>query len=301
MQNDLIYDVGMNNGDDAAYYLSRGYRVVAVEAHPDLAVQGSRRFIDEIAAGRLTLINAAIVDAAAAEIDFWRNDDYPEWSSFHADIAGRAGHRISKVRVPCMTMRELIGEHGVPYYLKIDIEGNDELCLAGLSYDDPPAHLSLENFTAGTLDLLRAVGFDGFKFIDQASFCPITLPPDPELLAFWQVEERLAGGSLSQKIYRGLVGPMKRKAVSQRRHRDGWSFPAGSSGAFGDDTAGKWLSYDEAMEIFQYYEFAPRNGSWAWRDLHARASRAVSTSPAVLRTEAPSFTAKASTPPPAAP
>ena len=29
---DLIYDVGMNNGDDTAYYLHKGFRVVAVEA-----------------------------------------------------------------------------------------------------------------------------------------------------------------------------------------------------------------------------------------------------------------------------
>ncbi len=275
MQNDLIYDVGMNNGDDAAYYLSRGYRVVAVEAHPDLAIQASRRFINEIAAGKLTLVNAAIVDAAAAEIDFWRNEDSPEWSSFHADIAGRAGHRITKVRVPSMTMRELIAEHGVPHYLKIDIEGNDELCLAGLSYEDPPAYLSLETFTAGTFDLLQAVGFDGFKFIDQASFCPITLPSDPELVAFWQVEERLSGDTLKQKIYRRLVGPMIRKSVSQRRHLDGWHFPAGSSGAFGDDTAGRWLNYDEAMEVFQHNESIRQSDSWAWRDLHARASRAI--------------------------
>jgi hypothetical protein len=38
----LIYDVGMNNGDDTAYYLRRGFRVVAIEpnpaAHPLLGV-----------------------------------------------------------------------------------------------------------------------------------------------------------------------------------------------------------------------------------------------------------------------
>ena len=30
----LVYDVGMNNGDDTAYYLRMGYRVVAFEANP---------------------------------------------------------------------------------------------------------------------------------------------------------------------------------------------------------------------------------------------------------------------------
>ena len=32
----LIYDVGMHNGDDTAYYLRRGFRVVAIEPNPAL-------------------------------------------------------------------------------------------------------------------------------------------------------------------------------------------------------------------------------------------------------------------------
>jgi len=35
-ENDLVYDVGMNNGDDTAYYLSLGFRVIAIEANPEL-------------------------------------------------------------------------------------------------------------------------------------------------------------------------------------------------------------------------------------------------------------------------
>ena len=34
MEKNLIYDVGMSNGDDTAYYLHRGFRVVAIEANP---------------------------------------------------------------------------------------------------------------------------------------------------------------------------------------------------------------------------------------------------------------------------
>ena len=33
-QSDLIYDVGLFNGDDTAYYLYRGYDVVAIDANP---------------------------------------------------------------------------------------------------------------------------------------------------------------------------------------------------------------------------------------------------------------------------
>ena len=36
MIEDLIYDIGMNHGEDTAYYLSKGFRVIAIEANPGL-------------------------------------------------------------------------------------------------------------------------------------------------------------------------------------------------------------------------------------------------------------------------
>ncbi len=34
---DLIYDVGMHKGEDADYYLKKGFRVIGFEAIPELA------------------------------------------------------------------------------------------------------------------------------------------------------------------------------------------------------------------------------------------------------------------------
>lgn len=48
----IVFDVGMNNGDDSAYYLSKGYRVIAVEANPALVEKARIRFAREIATGR---------------------------------------------------------------------------------------------------------------------------------------------------------------------------------------------------------------------------------------------------------
>lgn len=58
---DLIYDVGVNNGDDTAYSLHRGCRV-AIEADPILASRATERFAREIADGRLTILNVAIAE-----------------------------------------------------------------------------------------------------------------------------------------------------------------------------------------------------------------------------------------------
>ena len=41
---ELVFDIGMHNGDDTAYYLSRGYRVLAVEANPSLCASARERF-----------------------------------------------------------------------------------------------------------------------------------------------------------------------------------------------------------------------------------------------------------------
>ena len=47
MDRSLVYDVGMNNGDDTAYYLHLGYRVVAIDADPTLIERAKLRFEQE--------------------------------------------------------------------------------------------------------------------------------------------------------------------------------------------------------------------------------------------------------------
>jgi hypothetical protein len=39
-----VYDFGMNNGDDVAYYLAKGFRVVGVEANSSLVDKCRIRF-----------------------------------------------------------------------------------------------------------------------------------------------------------------------------------------------------------------------------------------------------------------
>jgi len=51
----IIFDVGMNNGDDSAHYLSKGYQVVAIEANPILVERARARFQKEIAASSISL------------------------------------------------------------------------------------------------------------------------------------------------------------------------------------------------------------------------------------------------------
>ena len=60
MERDLVFDIGVNNGEDTAYYLRRGFRVVGVDANPEMVASGEQRFHKEIRAGRLVLLNVGL-------------------------------------------------------------------------------------------------------------------------------------------------------------------------------------------------------------------------------------------------
>jgi hypothetical protein len=62
----LIFDVGMNNGDDTGFYLECGFRVVAIEANDALCRQVADRFPDAVREGRLTILNVAVAGESGA-------------------------------------------------------------------------------------------------------------------------------------------------------------------------------------------------------------------------------------------
>ncbi|HQT44071.1 MAG TPA: hypothetical protein PLD79_08715, partial [Halothiobacillus sp.] len=84
----LVYDVGMNNGDDCAYYLAKGYRVVAIEANPILCDYVRMRFNAEIAAQRLVVLNTGIA-GEPGQLPFYMHRSNSVLSTFQP-----AGERV---------------------------------------------------------------------------------------------------------------------------------------------------------------------------------------------------------------
>jgi hypothetical protein len=70
MNDSLVFDIGMNNGDDSAYYLWLGFRVVGVDASPVLAETCRQRFSAEISAGNMIVVNAGVA-ACPGEFEFF--------------------------------------------------------------------------------------------------------------------------------------------------------------------------------------------------------------------------------------
>jgi FkbM family methyltransferase len=154
---DLVFDVGAHVGDRTAAFRSLGARVVAVEPQPAIlkvlrALYGRDRAvaIEPQAVGRsagtldleLNLANPTVSTASRAFVQ--AADGAPGWE-------GQEWTRT--VRVPVTTLDALIARHGVPVFIKIDVEGFEAEALAGLTRAVPA--LSFE-FTTIARDVAAA-------------------------------------------------------------------------------------------------------------------------------------------------
>jgi len=72
-----------------------------------------------------------------------------EWSTIRADWAQRnerlGSPSTGSLTVTALPFGDLLERHGVPHYLKIDIEGADLLCLEALDPAEPPNYVSIES------------------------------------------------------------------------------------------------------------------------------------------------------------
>lgn len=236
LESDLIFDLGFHTGQDTEFYLKKGFRVVAVEANPALVDAGRRKFARAISGARLTLLNKGVA-RNAAEMTFCVNKTNSAWSSFVEEIGSRGG-AYEKIKIETTTLALLLQEFGVPYYLKIDIEGYDDIALTALQeFERRPRYVSLENGYPRTLELLVSLGYDRFKYVNQAEV-------ERQRLPFPSKEGRFAF------------------------HR----FKFESSGAFGEEAPGEWLTRDAALRKIEEYWATPNLDAsiHGWRDIHAR-------------------------------
>jgi FkbM family methyltransferase len=169
----LVFDIGMYDGADSRYYLDEGFRVVAVEANPDLVALAREKFAAELASGQLIVVDAAIAESPGEiELSICA-DDLGSSTLFEQLIAHRRIARTCRIRAT--TLADLIGEHGTPYHMKIDIEGADRLCVLALDERHRPEYLSFEvdDHLEELLAHAGRVGYRRFKLIGQCSFLEI--------------------------------------------------------------------------------------------------------------------------------
>lgn len=175
---------------------------------------------------------------------------------------------------------EILDEHGVPEYLKIDIEGNDRLCVDALAGRTLPKYISVEaecvsdtktlldSEALAMIDSLCRVGYKRFKLVNQVNLLPVR--SEAGQLAM-RVVTSLARGRLrlpgTSKIAEKFADYAKLSALN-------YSFSVGSTGPWGEDVPGSWMSYEAAEKI--YLDERRKNFSQSgkplysfWNDWHA--------------------------------
>lgn len=269
-----VFDIGLHNGNDSAYYLQCGYRVVGVEANPVLAEHCKTRFADAIAAGMMHIVNAGILDRGGT-FEFYRNLTDSCWSSFDRD-RGQRGGRWEAVTVPCRTLADLISEYGKPFFIKVDVEGADLSVISTLNRESAPPYISCElNASDDIIGALTSLGYEDFKFVNGETFTSATPIFDHEL--GWRFLRKL---TVAVPLIRGAVMAMpytwrsKLDFDDKPFHRTGpVTFGGDSSGPFGEDAFGTWMNADAAHRWFdalvQNYR-RDRREDTLWWDVHAR-------------------------------
>ncbi len=229
---DLIYDVGMHKGEDTDFYLRKGFRVIGFEADPDLVKYCQNKFLDQIKDKRVTIIEGAIVrhrygESLEQTIKFYKNQQVSVWGTVWDQWAHRnerLGTASQVIEVKTVDFTKCLEEYGIPYYMKIDIEGSDTICLQALcDFEIKPTYISIESEMVvfakllEELNLLEQLGYTEYKAVQQATISS-QVEPYPS----------------QEGCYTGY--PIKR----------------GSSGLFGNDLPGRWKNKEEIIREYKF-------------------------------------------------
>jgi len=270
----LVFDIGFHIGDDSASYLSQGYRVVGVDANPAMVREGQKRFRQEIASGQLIVLNAAMWPITGEKMSFYVNETYPGKSSLDPDH-DEAGGKCHQIEVETISVADLFKTYGIPWYMKMDIEGADEMVVRSLPAESAlPKYFSCE-LTHGSplVDLLASNGYVDFKLINGGTLTQSVGIFDNEIF----IRALRRAGSVCPPIHSLIAGLPK----SIRPKKTHWDPPRPrvpsqlsdqTTGPFGEEADGDWMSAARMKRHVEdlFARHTSSNLAGFWYDLHAR-------------------------------
>lgn len=226
----VIFDLGAHKGEDSDFYLLKGFRVIAIDASDTLCSEVLKRFQDHSKKSNFKILNYAVTENDNETITFYENTGNSVWGTIFDSWVARNNKMgttsieksVRTIRLDTLIAREL-QEGETIEYVKIDIEGADIMALKSLSnVKEKPRFVSLESEKIvwekliEEFDVLKQLGYSKFKIIDQSTIQTQQCP---------------------------------------RPSREGdyvdYKFEFGSTGLFGDELPGEWLSAAEAIKIYK--------------------------------------------------
>ncbi|HET9280042.1 MAG TPA: FkbM family methyltransferase [Flavitalea sp.] len=226
----IVFDLGAHKGEDSDFYLRKGFRVIAVEASEKLYASILDKFRDHPKSADFTIVNYAITEQDDQLITFYENTEKSVWGTvFDTWNARNTKLHSSSTKTTVKTIRldtlikQQLGPTDSIEYIKIDIEGADMMALKSLvGINQRPRFISLESEKIswpGLMEefrVLTELGYSKFKIIDQSKISSQQCPyPSKE------------GEYIDYK------------------------FTTGSSGLFGDELPGEWLSLNDAIKAYK--------------------------------------------------
>lgn len=190
----LVVDVGMGLGADTRYYLTQGFRVVAVEPNPmAIAKATADGWLEAfLRSGQLVIMAGAVADGATKDQEdgvmrFFVSDVRAEQSrGISVRPEERGGGKMLDVQM--VSCSQVLLEHGRPMYMKIDAEEQTLECIAsmhrameashssGKEFPGPPTFLSFEvenpSLLPVTVEQLLDLGYTLYKVTRQSIYSP---------------------------------------------------------------------------------------------------------------------------------
>lgn len=167
-ENNLIFDIGFNDGKSTDLYLNMGFKVIGVDANTELinhCLYKYKKYIDE---NKLILLNIGISDKIENK-KFYINKK-SEFSSFDENYGHKEDYNGSfshTININTIRLSDLIIMYGTPYYIKIDISPYDNLAIDTLNFNNKPRYISLGYSNNDIINKLYNLGYNKFKFISQ--------------------------------------------------------------------------------------------------------------------------------------
>ena len=144
---ELVFDVGLNLGNKTRYLLSLGAKVVGFEPQEDCCDKAKSNLSVYNLIGKFKAKNIALSDSIG-EADFYKSPEHylstmsTEFIEESKKERFKNSHWGSKTTVETSTLDQQISEHGQPKYIKIDVEGFEYNVLKGLT--KPVKYISIE-------------------------------------------------------------------------------------------------------------------------------------------------------------